>query len=287
MSARKNRFLFRSGLIGASLLVCVGLLLFASQVHANNVSPSASSQTISAQQAQPSWVSTTSELNGKAVHFFVMDASYIQGSHGLTDGREVRGDIWELLSPDGQILAFHGIYTSPDGKIFYQEIFQSASLDIVILSKTTPGLSAAWLIAHQCILQNKPSAASLNSSLLPTFAKSAELEAEGFQQTTGVLALPSVDTPSFAHLSPAATFSASGPVQIWTKTMALPDSTTQAQRIEVSSQGRVLVASKVSSRKGTVISSDWTTFGTLYAYASSRVSPAIFSGPHFTGGCAQ
>jgi hypothetical protein len=288
LTARNHRLVPRLKILTVVTLACLALFGFVAQAHANNGSIGLSSQrsasSTSAHQASAPWVSTTNALNGRAIHFIQMETSYIQGSHNLADGRTVRGDIWELISPAGQLLAFHGVYTSPDGKTFYQEIFENASVNTVIIGKATPGLSSTWMTMHHCLLQLKP---SLNSSLLPSFADSAKLGTEGFQHTTGTLLQPSLNSATLSNVSPALTLNGSQSVQIWTKTTTRAASTIQTQQITVDSQGRVRVASNALHRNGTLISSDQTTFSTLYAYNPSQIPASIFAQPQTSGGCTR
>ena len=289
MFSRKYRVRLRPGFLTLLFLACIGVFVFATQVYANSSSAGSSTQqsvtSRLAVQANPSsFAATTSSLNGKAIHFIMMDASYIRGSHSLTDGREVRGDIWELLSPTGQLLAFHGIYTSPDGTTFYQEIFENASVNIVLVGKATPGLSSTWMTMHHCLLQLKP---SLKSSLLPSFADSAKLGTEEFQHTTGTLSQPSLNISTLSNVSPALTLEGGQSVQIWTKTTTFAASTMQAQQFTVDSQGRVRAASNIVRQNGTVISSDQTTFSILYAYNPSQIPSFIFAQPQTSGGCTR
>lgn len=291
ISILTKRLLTLMGIIG--LIGILALELFTSGAGAS-VKPGPSTparspsqtSTLFSVQGPASWITHPTNLDGKAIHFDEIYSAYIEGSHSLADGRTVRGDVWELINSEGQVVAFHGIYTSINGKTLYEQVYQNTTANAIILTRNMPGIPPSWFIDDQCVLQSHVSASTLSSSLLPMFVSEAAIKADGFHLSVGSIAQPPVVTPSLSNVHPTGIYSASGPIQIWTK-MTRQGAVTNMQQEEVDAHQRALVMSgKLVDKAGKIINSTWTAFSLLYLYVPSQVPPSFFTVPqHLPGGC--
>ena len=259
--------------VGVILALGMMLFVFGSSVYATNSPPKGPTSSL-ASQSPASWVRHPVLFNGRALHFTQISSSYIKGAPDpLLDGRQIKGDIWELISSNGQILSFHGVYTSLDGKTFYQEIFQNATTKFVRFGD-----------ASRPCLQGSSTTSTSTSSLLPAFVDEQALASDHFQMQTSTLKSPYVITSPLANVPSLQDYPASGSIHRWTKTESIPGGFTRTQQEVIGPQQRALVmGSKIIDTTGVVVDSNWTAFGALSLYDPQRIPHTLFSAPQLTG----
>lgn len=292
MRLSSKRWTFSLGTIVVIVLASVWFASINVGANANRSSSTNHSQPSFPSEKPASWVTQPSTLAGKVIHYFMVESFYEKGDRGMKDGRKLRGDIWEQIDSSGQVIVFRGTYTSLDGKVFYQEIFENTATNIVVFGKSTPDspLAIPGVSSSNCILQSNMQSSSLGSSLLPMFVDENGLKGDGFQMGTGTLTQIIPKTPSFARVSPQITYSSGGSVQIWTKTETFSGGVIQLQKEEVGEQNRVLVAgSELLDASGRLMSSGWFSFGSLYVYNPGDIPSSVFSTSQqiLAGGCSR
>lgn len=259
--------------------------------HASDSSPSHSSPP----QGSPSWITQSSALAGKVIHYSEVETAYVEGSPDIKNGKSVLGNIWEQIDPNGQVTVFHGVYTSIDGNIFYQEIFENASTNITVFGKNDPAIQRANLgssSTNRCILQSQTSSSDLSSSLQLPFLNETAIKDDGFSMSIGKPTQVLPTTPPLVQIPSLAIYSSDSPVQIWTKTESIgTEGTTRMHMVEVDAQKRIVATASelIDHPSGKVVSSTRISFGSVYVYDSAVVLTSVSLTPQqiLAGGCTR
>jgi len=218
-------------------------------------------------------------FSGKVLHWTQASYSYIHvvesdGSESAptdpANGRVINSDVWLQLDQDGTSTRFHAVNTYSDGSL-HQETLEDRgqNTSIVILGRDYPASPLGCALRRQPL--PKPGYQP------PPFVNEAMLPSYGYHAVGGLTGQPP-GTPPLAGASPVAAFGPDNTAQGWETTEARDGGLSNAVRIEVGAQGRVIRSqTRLTNTSGTYINETWFAYGPIEVYAPSSIPNSVFT----------
>ncbi|PZW21111.1 hypothetical protein EI42_05647 [Thermosporothrix hazakensis] len=272
------RFVKRRFFITLLLLVCfsvVGVWLFSSHVIA---SPDQYVKSDPLSQTAP-WIVQPPEFRNKLLHYTQLQTQQLKDSASAPEKeRTTLADIWMKLNQLGELEQFYGLYTSADGKTFYQEIYEDRQTSTTVFGKKDPFMQQMPL---GCPIQSPQTPSALKTPRI-LFIDMMKLQQATFQMKRTAPAPSQNLSPSFITQkqslpSPQKVYAATGAVQIWEKTEKLNGG--EAERNvteEIDQHHRLLVDYAVTRTASGAMSSMKTVFGTVEVYETEKGTSSVF-----------